>query len=45
MIEIVGIRFKKVGKIYYFAVASYSKYDGRIMGELSRETFARPKKN
>lgn len=35
----------KNGKIYYFAVASYSKYDGRIMGELSRETFARPKKN
>lgn len=34
----------KNGKIYYFAVASYSKYDNRIMGELSRETFARPRK-
>lgn len=34
----------KNGKIYYFAVASYSKYDNRIMGELSRETFARPKR-
>ncbi|MGN0728860.1 LamG-like jellyroll fold domain-containing protein [Treponema sp.] len=32
----------KNGKIYYFAVASYSKYDSRIMGELSREIFARP---
>lgn len=34
----------KNGKIYYFAVASYSKYDNRIMGELSKESFARPKK-
>ena len=44
MAEIIGVRFKSVGKIYYFAVASYSKYDNRIMGELSRETFARPKR-
>ena len=34
----------KNGKIYYFAVASFSKYDDRIMGELSKETFARPKR-
>lgn len=34
----------KNGKIYYFAVASYSKYDQRIMGELSTEVFARPMK-
>lgn len=32
----------KNGKIYYFAIASYSKYDSRIMGELSKEVFARP---
>ena len=32
------------GKIYYFAIASYSKYDSRIMGELSKEVFARPSK-
>ena len=30
------------GKIYYFAVSSYSRFDGRIMGDLSREVFARP---
>lgn len=30
------------GTIYYFAVASYSKVDGRITGTLSKEVFARP---
>lgn len=35
----------KNGKVYYFAVASYSKYDDKIMGELSKEVFARPLKN
>jgi hypothetical protein len=34
----------KNGKIYYFAVSSYSKYDSRITGELSNEVFARPLK-
>lgn len=34
----------KNGKIYYFAIASYSKIDSRIMGELSKEVFARPLK-
>lgn len=29
--------------IYYFAVAAVSKYDSSIVGELSREVFARPK--
>ena len=32
----------KNGKIYYFAVASYSKSDGKIMGILSKEVYARP---
>ena len=32
----------KNGTIYYFAVASYSKIDKRIVGTLSRETYARP---
>lgn len=30
------------GKIYYFAVAAYSKIDGRIVGTLSKEVYARP---
>ena len=30
------------GKIYYFAVAAYSKIDGRIIGTLSKEVYARP---
>ena len=30
------------GKIYYFAVAAYSIYDEEIIGELSKEVFARP---
>ena len=32
----------KNGKIYYFAVASYSKSDNKIMGILSKEVYARP---
>ncbi|MBB5219472.1 hypothetical protein HNP77_001854 [Treponema rectale] len=32
----------KNGKIYYFAVAAYSKRDSRIMGDLSKEVYARP---
>ena len=40
-IELSGL---KNGKIYYFAVASYSKYDQNVVGELSREAFARPGK-
>lgn len=32
----------KNGKIYYFAVASYSRMDKRIMGILSSEVYARP---
>lgn len=32
----------KNGTIYYFAIASYSKLDKRIVGTLSRETYARP---
>ena len=34
----------KNGKIYYFAVASYSKVDSRIIGTLSKEVYARPLK-
>ncbi len=30
------------GKIYYFAISSWSKTDERITGELSAEVFARP---
>ncbi|MDD7013547.1 MAG: fibronectin type III domain-containing protein [Spirochaetales bacterium] len=30
------------GKIYYFAIAAYSKTDNQIMGELSKEVYARP---
>ncbi|MCR4822993.1 MAG: fibronectin type III domain-containing protein [Treponema sp.] len=30
------------GRIYYFAVSAYSKVDGRINGNLSKEVFARP---
>lgn len=32
----------KNGEIYYFAVAAYSRIDKRIIGELSKEVFARP---
>lgn len=32
------------GAIYYFAVSSYSRLDGRLNGELSKEVFARPSK-
>jgi len=31
------------GSLYYFAVASVSAYDDRIIGPLSKEVFARPK--
>lgn len=30
------------GKIYYFAVAAWSAYDDRVVGNLSKEVFARP---
>ena len=30
------------GKIYYFAIASWSIYDDRVIGQLSKEVFARP---
>ncbi|MBQ9495637.1 MAG: fibronectin type III domain-containing protein [Treponema sp.] len=30
------------GTIYYFAVATYSKYDSRILGHMSAEVYARP---
>jgi hypothetical protein len=30
------------GKLYYIAVASYSKLDESLVGELSPEVFARP---
>ncbi|MCQ2598337.1 MAG: fibronectin type III domain-containing protein [Treponema sp.] len=33
------------GTIYYFAVASWSKVNENVIGDLSREVFARPKKN
>ena len=32
----------KNGKIYYFAIASYSRLDNKIMGNLSKEVYARP---
>ena len=32
------------GTIYYFAVSAYSRIDGRINGELSKEVYARPSK-
>lgn len=30
------------GKIYYFAIAAWSMYDDRVVGNLSKEVFARP---
>ena len=30
------------GKIYYFAVATWSAYDDRVIGKLSKEVYARP---
>jgi len=42
MKDVIGIRFRKNGKIYYFAIATYSKYDDRIVGTLSKEVYARP---
>lgn len=32
----------KNGTIYYFAISSYSRVDGRINGTLSKEVYARP---
>lgn len=32
----------KNGTIYYFAISTYSKFDSRIIGELSKEVYARP---
>ncbi len=40
-IKLTGL---KNGKIYYFAISSYSRHDSRVMGELSKEVFARPSK-
>ncbi len=34
----------KNGKIYYFAIAAYSKVNNKIMGVLSKEVYARPLK-
>ena len=30
------------GRIYYFALAAYSAYNSNVIGELSKEVFARP---
>ena len=30
------------GRIYYFAVAAYSSYNSNVIGDLSKEVFARP---
>lgn len=30
------------GRIYYFAIAAYSVYNSNVVGELSKEVFARP---
>ena len=30
------------GKIYYFAIAAWSEYDDRVIGNFSKEVFARP---
>lgn len=38
-VKITGL---KNGAIYYFAVATYSKHDRRIVGNFSDEVFARP---
>lgn len=38
-IKLTGL---KNGTIYYFAVSAYSKVDGRISGNLSKEVYARP---
>lgn len=44
--NVINVKIKglKNGKIYYFAVSSYSKYGKNIMGELSKEVYARPLK-
>lgn len=38
----VTLKGLKNGKIYYFAVATYSKLDDRIIGVFSKEVYARP---
>jgi hypothetical protein len=38
-IKLTGLAY---GKVYYFAVASYSEYDATVIGELSKEVHARP---
>ncbi len=38
----ITLRGLKNGTIYYFAVSSYSRFDSRISGELSKEVYARP---
>ncbi|MBR6296959.1 MAG: hypothetical protein IKR40_10845 [Treponema sp.] len=38
----VTLKGLKNGKIYYFAVATYSSRDSRIVGTLSKEVYARP---
>ena len=30
------------GKIYYFAIASWSQFDDRVIGSFSKEVYARP---
>jgi hypothetical protein len=30
------------GKIYYFAIASWSKFDDKVVGNFSKEVYARP---
>lgn len=42
-INSVRINGLKNGAIYYFAIATYSKYDKKIVGNFSEEVFARPK--
>ncbi len=32
----------KNGRLYYFAIASYSRFDTKVTGDLSKEVFARP---
>ena len=40
----ITLKGLKNGKIYYFAVAAYSKVNNKIMGVLSKEVYARPLK-
>lgn len=43
-INSVRIKGLRNGAIYYFAIATYSKYDKKIVGNFSDEVYARPKK-